>query len=58
MDNDNILEVKDLSYSFHTYGGVVQAVRDVSFNVRRGEILGIVGSPDAAKASPHRASSS
>lgn len=39
----NILEIKNLTFSFHTYGGVVKSVRDVSFNVREGEILGIVG---------------
>ena len=49
MDNDNILEVENLSYSFHTYGGVVQSVRDVSFHVRRGEILGIVGESGCGK---------
>ncbi len=40
---ENLLEVKNLTFSFHTYGGVVKAVRDVSFEVRPGEILGIVG---------------
>ena len=40
---ENLLEVKNLQFSFRTYGGVVKAVRDVSFEVRPGEILGIVG---------------
>ena len=40
---ENILELKNLVFSFRTYGGEVKAVRDVSFNVRKGEILGIVG---------------
>ena len=26
----NILEIKNLTFSFHTYGGVVKSVRDVS----------------------------
>ena len=37
---ENLLEVKNLTFSFRTYGGVVKAVRDVSFEVRPGEILG------------------
>ena len=28
---ENLLEVKNLQFSFRTYGGVVKAVRDVSF---------------------------
>ena len=41
-EKENILELKNVVFSFHTYGGEVQAVRDVSFEVRKGEILGIV----------------
>ncbi|MBE7002877.1 MAG: peptide ABC transporter ATP-binding protein, partial [Ruminococcaceae bacterium] len=40
---ENILEISHLEFSFRTYGGVVKSVRDVSFNLRQGEILGIVG---------------
>lgn len=40
--SENLLEVSQLKFSFHTYGGVVQSVRDVSFHVKEGEILGIV----------------
>lgn len=47
--SENILEVKNLSFSFHTYGGTVRAVRDVSFNLKRGEILGIVGESGCGK---------
>ena len=41
-EKEKLLEVKNVVYSFKTYGGVVQSVRDVSFEVRKGEILGIV----------------
>ena len=46
---DNILEIKNLTFSFRTYGGVVKSVRDVSFDVREGEILGIVGESGCGK---------
>ena len=39
---ENLLEVKNLQFSFRTYGGVVKAVRDVSFEVRPGELAPIL----------------
>ena len=36
---ENLLEVKNLQFSFRTYGGVVKAVRDVSFEVRPEKFL-------------------
>ena len=41
--DDKILEVKNLHVSFDTYAGEVKAIRDLSFEVRRGETLAIVG---------------
>lgn len=44
-----LLEVKELSVSFHSDHGVVHAVDSMSFDVSSGEILGIVGESGCGK---------
>lgn len=45
----NLLEVENLRTSFATEDGLVTAVDGVSFTVRRGEVLGIVGESGCGK---------
>ena len=44
-----ILSVENLKVVFHTYAGTVQAVNDVSFQLGKGEVLGIVGESGCGK---------
>ena len=49
MNKDNILEVKNLHKRFTSKGITVRAVTDVSFDVKPGETIGIVGESGCGK---------
>ncbi|MEI7026062.1 dipeptide/oligopeptide/nickel ABC transporter permease/ATP-binding protein [Paenibacillus sp. y28] len=44
-----VLEVKEISVAYPQHSGIVQALDAVSFEVRRGEIVGIVGESGSGK---------
>jgi len=46
---DNILEVKDLELHYFTQKGVVKAVDRLSFHLKKGETLGVVGESGCGK---------
>ena len=47
--SDNILTVNNLCSSFFTSAGEVQAVNNISFAVKKGEVLGIAGESGSGK---------
>ena len=49
MSSDNVLEVRDLVTYFFLRRGVVKAVDGVSFDLKRGEVLGLVGESGCGK---------
>jgi len=48
-EHEKILDVRDLKTYFYTHKGVVKAVDSVSFDLEKGEILGIVGESGGGK---------
>ena len=51
----SIIEVKNLKISFRTPGGVLKAVRDISFDLEKGRTLAIVGESGSGKSVTSRA---
>src|SRR4030095_278770 len=49
LDNNVLLEIKDLRVSFPLDEGTVRAVEGVDLTIRRGEVLGVVGESGCGK---------
>ncbi len=49
VDRSSVLEVHNLKTHFHTQDGTVHAVNGVSFDLKEGELLGIVGESGCGK---------
>ena len=49
MDNNNIIEVKDLKINIKIDEGTLTAVRGVDFEIKKGETLGLVGESGCGK---------
>ena len=54
MDKETLLEVRNLKKYFKTPRGMLQAVDDVSFTLKRGETLGLVGESGCGKSTTGR----
>lgn len=49
MDNSMVLEVKNLETTFASKAGPVRAVNNVSYNIHKGQTLGVVGESGCGK---------
>ncbi|RME91332.1 MAG: ABC transporter ATP-binding protein [Anaerolineae bacterium] len=49
MTNDVLYRIRDLVVEYHTRAGILTAVDHVSFDIRRGEVLGLVGESGCGK---------
>ena len=49
IEDNKFISIENLSKTFHTNMGDVQAVSDVSFNLQKGSIVGLVGESGSGK---------
>lgn len=47
--NNNVLEIKNLSKTYYTKLGCIEALKNININVTKGEILGIIGNSGCGK---------
>ena len=49
MNQEKLIQIKNLKTFFNTEAGIAKAVNDVSFDIYKGEVLGIVGESGSGK---------
>ena len=49
MSQEKLIQIKNLKTFFNTEAGIAKAVNDVSFDIYKGEVLGIVGESGSGK---------
>ena len=49
MNQEKLIQIKNLKTFFHTEAGIAKAVNNVSFDIYKGEVLGIVGESGSGK---------
>ncbi len=54
-DNDVLVEIQDLRVEFELRAGIVKAIDGVTFNINRGETLGVIGESGCGKSITARA---